>query len=145
MDGRQGRRGGRTAKNELCPGQREQHERKQKHDDSLRTEKRWVYWISGRSKEKVAKHQAADLPGGPVVKNPSCNAEDAGSIPGRGTKIPHTAGQLSPRATNYRAHVLWNPRTTTREKPVHHNKEPTRRNERSHVPQLRPNAAKNNK
>ena len=37
-----------------------------------------------------------DFPGGPVVKKPPSNAGDAGSIPGRGTKIPHAAGQLSP-------------------------------------------------
>ena len=37
-----------------------------------------------------------DFPGGPVVKNPPCNARDAGSIPGQGTKIPHAAGQPSP-------------------------------------------------
>ena len=30
-----------------------------------------------------------DFPGGPVVKNPPCNAGDAGSIPGQGAKIPH--------------------------------------------------------
>ena len=60
-----------------------------------------------------------------------------GLIPGRGTKIPHAAGQLSPRTTtieltrlNERAHV---PQTTVpmhpgahapqleREKPAHHN------------------------
>ena len=53
------------------------------------------------------------LPGGPTVKNPPPNAGDTGSIPGGGTKIPHTTGQLSPRATttelgslNERAHVL---------------------------------------
>ena len=40
-----------------------------------------------------------DFPGGPVVKNPPSIAGDVGSIPGRGTKIPHAAGQLSPRAT----------------------------------------------
>ena len=39
-----------------------------------------------------------DFPGGPVVKNPPSNAGDVGSIPGRGTKIPH-AGHLSPRTT----------------------------------------------
>ena len=33
-----------------------------------------------------------DFPGGPVVKNPPCNAGDAGSIPGQGTKIPHATG-----------------------------------------------------
>ena len=38
-----------------------------------------------------------DFPGGPVVKNPPSSAGDAGSIPGWGTKIPHTAGQLSPQ------------------------------------------------
>ena len=37
-----------------------------------------------------------ELPG---VKNPPSNAGDVGSILGRGTKIPHAAGQLSPRAT----------------------------------------------
>ena len=76
-----------------------------------------------------------DFPCDPVVKNLSCNAEDAGSIPGRGTKIPHAMGQLSLRATtrepmrhNYRAHLLWS---------LHLNKEPVRC-----VLQLRPDAAK---
>ncbi|XP_054944599.1 acylphosphatase-1 isoform X2 [Physeter macrocephalus] len=61
---------------------------------------------------------------------------DMGSIPGRGTKIPHAAGQLSPLAAttepvhhNYRAHMLWSPHATTREKPAHHNEEPLRCNE----------------
>ena len=36
-----------------------------------------------------------DFPGGTVVKNQPSNAGDMGSIPGRGTKIPHAAGQLS--------------------------------------------------
>ena len=40
-----------------------------------------------------------DFPGGPVVKNPPSNAVEMGSILGRGTKIPHAVGQLSPRAT----------------------------------------------
>ena len=47
--------------------------------------------------------------GGPVVKNLPSNAEDAGSIPGPGDKIPHALGQLSPQATTI--------------KPVHHNKD----------------------
>ena len=33
------------------------------------------------------------------LKNPPYNAGDAGLIPGQGTKIPHTAGKLSLRAT----------------------------------------------
>ena len=40
-----------------------------------------------------------DFPGGPVVRNPPYNVGDTGSILGWGTKIPHAAGQLSPRAT----------------------------------------------
>jgi len=35
-----------------------------------------------------------DLPGGPVVKNRPCDAGDAGSVPGWGTKIPHAMEQL---------------------------------------------------
>ena len=55
-----------------------------------------------------------------MVKN--SNAGDTGLNPGRGTKIPHAEGQLSLHAT-------------TREKPACCN-------ERSHVPQLRPDTAK---
>ena len=36
-----------------------------------------------------------DFPGGPVIKNPSCNAGDVGSIPCWRTKIPHAEEQLS--------------------------------------------------
>ena len=41
---------------------------------------------------------SGDFPGGPVVKNPPSSAGNVGSIPGRGTKIPHAVGQLSPYA-----------------------------------------------
>ena len=44
------------------------------------------------------KIQLGDFPGGPVVKNPTFIAGDAGSIPGWGIKIPYAAEQLSPRA-----------------------------------------------
>ena len=84
---------------------------------------------------EVFKKQMRDFPRGPMVKNPPSNAEDVGSIPGWGTKIPHATGQLSLHATttelarlNERAHVLqttepmrpgahapWSPRNTTRE------------------------------
>ena len=40
-----------------------------------------------------------DFPTGPILKNPPCNAEDASSIPGQGTKIPHATEQLSLCAT----------------------------------------------
>ena len=36
-----------------------------------------------------------DFPGGPVVKNLPCNAEDVSSTPGQGTKISHAEEQLS--------------------------------------------------
>ena len=45
------------------------------------------------------KYLLRDFPGGPVVKNLPSNAGDEGLISGWGTKIPHAAGQLSPRAT----------------------------------------------
>ena len=94
--------------------------------------------FKGRAKEKKKKTKEAnmrDFPGGPVDKNPPSNAGDTGSIPGRGTKIPHATGQLGPLAAtrepkchNYRAHALWSRRTTTREacdlqleKPARHN------------------------
>ena len=40
-----------------------------------------------------------DFPGGPVVKNSSCNVGDLGSIPGQGTKIPHATRQPSLHST----------------------------------------------
>ena len=46
-----------------------------------------------------------------MVKNSLSNAEDVGSIPGWGTKIPYTKGQPSQSAT-------------TREKPKCHKQEP---------------------
>ena len=39
------------------------------------------------------------LPSDLVVKNLPCNTGDAGSIPSRGTKIPHAMGQLNPCTT----------------------------------------------
>ena len=74
-----------------------------------------------------------------MIKNLPSNAGDVGLIPGRGTKIPHAAGQVSPCATamelsrlNERTHV-WqttepthseSPHATTRERSACHNKEP---------------------
>ena len=68
-----------------------------------------------------------DFPGGPVVKNQPSNAGYVDSIPGRGTKIPRVAGQLSPCTTAREpmrsgacAPQLQSPRTTTTE-PARHN------------------------
>ena len=49
--------------------------------------------------KNIKKRMYWDFPGGPVVRNPPCNAGDTGSIPGRGTKIPHAARQLSSRTS----------------------------------------------
>ena len=49
------------------------------------------------------KNQTADFLSGPVMKNPPCNAGDAGSIPSRGTKSPHASKQLSPSALSLHA------------------------------------------
>ena len=43
----------------------------------------------------LSRESSKDFPGGPVIKNPPCDAEDTGSAPGRGTKIPHATEQLS--------------------------------------------------
>ena len=40
-----------------------------------------------------------DFPGGPVVKNPPCNAGDMGSIPVGGTEISHDVQQISSHTT----------------------------------------------
>ena len=44
-----------------------------------------------------------DFLGGPVAKNPHCNAENMDSIPGQGYKIPHAMDQLSPCTTTTEA------------------------------------------
>ena len=36
----------------------------------------------------LKKKKCRDFPGGPVVRNPPCNARDTGSIPDQKTKIP---------------------------------------------------------
>ena len=36
-----------------------------------------------------------NFPGGPVIKNPPCNAGDVGSVPGQGTEIPHDGGLVA--------------------------------------------------
>ena len=38
--------------------------------------------LQSTGSQRVGHNRAASLPDGPVVKNPSCNAKDTGSIPG---------------------------------------------------------------
>ena len=47
--------------------------------------------------KRLSSSSSRDFPGSSVVKNLPCNSEDAGSIPGWGTKIPHALEQLSSR------------------------------------------------
>ena len=53
--------------------------------------------LNGKGNLEVPKR---DFRGGPVVEDLSCNTGDTSSIPGRGTKIPHAAGQFSLCATS---------------------------------------------
>ena len=57
-------------------------------------------WLSRAHQEGLP----GDFPGGPVVKNPSCNAGDAGAIPGQGTKILHATAT---RETVYCNRISW--------------------------------------
>ena len=41
------------------------------------------------SAEEEKEGQTWDFPSGPLIKNLPCNAGDAGSIPGLGSKTPH--------------------------------------------------------
>ena len=50
------------------------------------------------------KTEDRDFPGGPEFKNLPCNARDVGSSPGRGTKVSHAMGQLSPCALEPTCH-----------------------------------------
>ena len=81
-----------------------------------------------------------DSPGGSVVKNLPCNAGDVGSIFGQCTKIlraverPPTADTTEPVSTGAHAPQLL--------KPVCHKERSYIMQRRSHVPQLKPRAAK---
>ena len=88
------------------------------------------YKIASERKLTSLKYKIGDFPGGPVVGNPPSNAGHADSIPGQRTKIPHASGWLSLH-------------TATTEPVCRSEKEARKPQERSHVPQLRPEAAKN--
>ena len=58
-----------------------------------------VCWQATRNLRITTKPLSGNFPGGPMVKNPPSSAEDSGSIPDWGTKIPYAMGQFSPCAT----------------------------------------------
>ena len=64
--------------------------------------------------------------GGPVVKNPPCNAGDVGSIPGWEMKIPRAAEQRSLHTATTEP-PLWSPWATTKD-PAWHNLDPMQPN-----------------
>ena len=47
----------------------------------------------------IKKNIYMEFSGGPVVKNPPCNAGTVGWTPGWGIKIPHATRQLSPHTS----------------------------------------------
>ena len=81
---------------------------------------------------KKKKRYFRDFPGGPVAKNPPCNAAVTGSIPGQGTKISHAMEQLSLRVATTET-VCQSLSTTTRES-VHLNKRSCTTQQRACVP-----------
>ena len=69
-----------------------------------------------------------DFLGGPAVGNPLSSAEEEGSIPGWGIRIPHTMGQLNPCPTT--TEFLHSRACVPQlEKSSHCNKEPARHKE----------------
>ena len=58
-------------------------------------ESRGIYILKENETLSIRRILFWDFPGGPVVKNLHCNSGGVGSIPGQGTKVPHTEKQLS--------------------------------------------------
>ena len=76
-----------------------------------------------------------DVPGGPVVKNLPCNAEDTGLIPGWGAKILHAAEHQGPCITTTEpTPQAESPRATTTEAHVHQS--PHAKSTEPNMPQL---------
>ena len=76
-----------------------------------------------------------------MVKNPLCNAGDVCLIPSGGTKIPHSMEQVGPSAATAKPGRLdW--RVFVLQLSLCCNERSCMTQQRSHVPQLRPDAAK---
>ena len=52
----------------------------------------WPLYAGLPQGEELKRNGNWDFPGGPAVKNPPFSSGEVGSIPGWGTKVPHTAG-----------------------------------------------------
>ena len=85
-----------------------------------------VRWQATRNLRITTKPLSGNFPGGPMVKNLPSSAEDSGSTPDWGTKIPYVMGQLSPCATTTE-HTNSEARGLQLEKPGRCNKDPTYR------------------
>ena len=97
----------------------------------------WSWFPFNKIKRVQWEHlivNVGDFPGGPVVKNPPCNEEDMGLIPGQETKVSHAAEHLSPHAPELVSCNYQSQHATTR-KFVYCS-------ERSHMLQLRHKTAK---
>ena len=70
----------------------------------------WCAAVHGVAKSQTQLSDYKQQP--PVVKNLLCNAEDVGSIPGLGTKIPHAREQLNQHATTTKP--------SSHREPMHH-------------------------
>ena len=104
--------------------------------------KKWYKWTYLPNRNRLTEEEnklMEHLAGGPVVKNPPCNA-DARSIPGGGTKIPQAAEPRSPWAATPEP-ACFGACITARES-THHKERFCMMRRRSHVLQLRPKAAK---
>ena len=75
-----------------------------------------------------------------MAKDPPPDEGDSGSIPGQGTKIPHSAGQLSLRAATTEPTALHSPQL---ERSLYFSRKRSRMTQqRSHVPQLKSDTPK---
>ena len=86
-----------------------------------------------RTSMRRFKMEFRGFPGGPVVKNPPFKAEDVGSIPVQGTKIPYAVEQPNASVATAKACTLPSQRTTAESMCLIR---------RSFLPQLRPSTAK---
>ena len=58
--------------------------------------------VESRKERTLKRGDSADLPGGPGVQNPACDAGDAGAIPGPGgSHLPRSHSAPAPQLPNW--------------------------------------------